>query len=724
MESVYINSTLTYMISNLENATREQIRQACLSFYTADELLEAKNLLWDAANNDIIGRNTVRRNTVRGSETLKIFDDIFDALTSLNNLDATPKFAVGPEQLNRMPKASANEALPISICERINCLETQMRQLMEQMIAPKHMPTLSYSEAVQSSQHQWPNPPNPPQPQRPRAPRVSQPTHQHTVMHAVSTNAEAHESSPTDGFQKARNKRRKRKKALIGANEDSSLGLANEPSRSVFVARFPKETKTESIAQYATKNGITVRKVERMSKEDAPQASFRVMVKESDMMSIYNAEFWPKNILVAKFFGGRRSKPSKEPQTEHWFHQNDIHKLSRSEDYVVTGVSAMDSAQLHTGRPFGGCAFMYKRNWNCTLQPVDSNDISTVDYSYVNDFSAARSLIDHFLVSENVYDGIRRYGVRHDGDNLSDHCPILLELSIDVQYSAITETRPPNRKPSWHRAKSTNLLRYREILRAKLHALAIPVDALACNEFECGVHSEVLRNYYSEIMNAIISSAERAIPKQRKRALAGWSEYVSPYKEKAMFWHRIWSDSGRARHGWLHSLMLSTKREYKRVSRWVVRNQDKLMACRMSDSLSTNKSRDLWSEIKRIKEGVQGRTNIVDGRVGESEICDVFHDGYEHLYQSVPSDQSELEELKREFSAEVDRTCKVGLCYCDHVISPRDIEFAVRKLKPEDLSNGGVVTTVELEHSADADALEETLDSNGMNIGCSLSFCH
>ncbi|ELT92058.1 hypothetical protein CAPTEDRAFT_212951, partial [Capitella teleta] len=262
-----------------------------LNSVLADELLEAKNLLWDAANNDIIGRNTVRRNTVRGSETLKIVDDIFDALTSLNNLDATPKFAVGPEQLNRMPKASANEALPISICERINCLETQMRQLMEQMIAPKHRLRLSYSEAVQSSQHQWPNPP---QPQRPRAPRVSQPTHQHTVMHAVSTNAEAHESSSTDGFQKARNKRRKRKKALIGANEDSSLRLANEPSRSVFVARFPKETKTEPIAQYATKNGITVRKVERMSKEDAPQASFRVMVKESDMMSIYNAEFWPK----------------------------------------------------------------------------------------------------------------------------------------------------------------------------------------------------------------------------------------------------------------------------------------------------------------------------------------------------------------------------------------------------------------------------------------------
>ncbi|ELU14772.1 hypothetical protein CAPTEDRAFT_209997 [Capitella teleta] len=312
-----------------------------------------------------------------------------------------------------------------------------------------------------------------------------------------------------------------------------------------------------------------------------------------------------------------------------------------------TDISRVNS--LHVQPLFDLC------NRQC-MQFCANSDISTVDYSYVNDFSAARSLIDHFLVSENVYDGIRRYGVRHDGDNLSDHCPILLELSIDVQYSAITETRPPNRKPSWHRAKSTNLLRYREILRAKLHALAIPVDALACNEFECGVHSEVLRNYYSEIMNAIISSAERAIPKQRKRALAGWSEYVSPYKEKAMFWHRIWSDSGRARHGWLHSLMLSTKREYKRVSRWVVRNQDKLMACRMSDSLSTNKSRDLWSEIKRIKEGVQGRTNIVDGRVGESEICDVFHDGYEHLYQSVPSDQSELEELQRELSAGVDRT--------------------------------------------------------------------
>ena len=59
------------------------------------------------------------------------------------------------------------------------------------------------------------------------------------------------------------------KKASIGDSGDSSLGLTNGLSRSVFIARFPKDIKTESITEYATKNGITVHNAESMSKEDA-----------------------------------------------------------------------------------------------------------------------------------------------------------------------------------------------------------------------------------------------------------------------------------------------------------------------------------------------------------------------------------------------------------------------------------------------------------------------
>ena len=62
---------------------------------------------------------------------------------------------------------------------------------------------------------------------------------------------------------------------------------------------------------------------------------------------------------------------------EHWHLQEDIHLLASSPDILVAGVSGMDSSVLLQGRPYGGCAFLYKRSWNCSLQMlnVDSKRI-------------------------------------------------------------------------------------------------------------------------------------------------------------------------------------------------------------------------------------------------------------------------------------------------------------------------------------------------------------
>ena len=43
-----------------------------------------------------------------------------------------------------------------------------------------------------------------------------------------------------------------------------------------------------------------------------------------------------------------------------------------------------------------------------------------------------------------------------------------------------------------------------------------------------------------------------------------------------ILWHNVWLKSGRPRYGWVWDTMCRTKLQYKRVLRWVVRNQDKL----------------------------------------------------------------------------------------------------------------------------------------------------
>jgi len=51
--------------------------------------------------------------------------------------------------------------------------------------------------------------------------------------------------------------------------------------------------------------------------------------------------------------------------------------------------------------------------------------------------------------------------------------------------------------------------------------------------------------------------------------IAGWSEYVQPYKEKSMFWHTLWVNCGRPRSGAVADCMRRTRAAYHYAIRGV-----------------------------------------------------------------------------------------------------------------------------------------------------------
>jgi len=72
------------------------------------------------------------------------------------------------------------------------------------------------------------------------------------------------------------------------------------------------------------------------------------------------------------------------------------------------------------------------------LRVATLHNSCNIDFTYNFDMSRV-SFIDHFIVSEHVYSCIDSCSVSHDGDNLSDHDPITLSLTID--WSIITKFR-------------------------------------------------------------------------------------------------------------------------------------------------------------------------------------------------------------------------------------------------------------------------------------------
>jgi exonuclease III len=461
---------------------------------------------------------------------------------------------------------------------------------------------------------------------------------------------------------------------------------------------------------------------------------------------------------------------------EHWLLDCDVGEFTKFiNDVNVHGISGMDNNVLLTGRPFGGCAIVYRKSLNCSVTPIlcksrrvcaamlnfnsmtkilllcvympcDSrydvsnlqifNDVlneiefvidshpehdhvivagdfntdlsradsslhnaplldmcerqclqaglnsnaARVDFTYHNEFTGSKSIVDHFFLSDLLFLSVDEYVSLDDGDNLSDHVPVLLSLSVPVSVSGDLFKSDFKEKVSWCRASDHDLNSYRSVLRENLARVDIPVQALQCTEL-CEEHSDAIERYHDSIIDACLDAAEQTIPKCRKKGKAGWVDLVEPSKKESIFWNRMWVSCGRPRAGWVSEIRNRTRREYKRISRWVIRNQDKLTAGKMAESLASTDRRDMWNEVQRIKRSGSSLPSVVDGLQGEKDVCGLFERKYSELYSSVGYDEAGMHELEDHISSLSRGICAEQLCYCDHIIDVPDVEHAIRKLK-------------------------------------------
>jgi len=156
---------------------------------------------------------------------------------------------------------------------------------------------------------------------------------------------------------------------------------------------------------------------------------------------------------------------------------------------------------------------------------------------------------------------------------------------------------------------------------------------------------------------------------------------VENYKASSIMWHNIWEANGKPGNGVVHDLMLKAKKDYKRAVRWVLRHQDELSSMKMADGILNNRSRDLWSEVKKKTHSRSLIPSIVDGVDEDDEIGELFCTKFEELYNCVSYNEEEMAELKDSVSRLVSSKCRSGSCYCDHSVSVRSVIDAVRRLK-------------------------------------------
>lgn len=311
------------------------------------------------------------------------------------------------------------------------------------------------------------------------------------------------------------------------------------------------------------------------------------------------------------------------------------------------------------------------------------HDCACVDYTYSNDITGARSTIDHFLVTKNLFSNIVRYAPMHEGDNLSDHSPVEMQLSLNIPRKLNVLSRATSAKRSWHRASEENVMNYKLKLRALLSRITVPYDALRRNVSvsEYDATMDAIRVYHDSIVQACIDAATATIPRVKKKRKAGWGQHCEPQRKQAILWNNIWKQSGSPQTGWVHAIRQSTRNAYRRASRWVTRNQEKLQAEKMTESLHRGQQRNFWTEVQRMKRSHNPDIPEVDGVTGDDGIRSIFCAKYKDLYNSVAYDENEMEELIRELDARTPACREEGGCYDDHNVAVSHVRKAINKLK-------------------------------------------
>ncbi len=309
------------------------------------------------------------------------------------------------------------------------------------------------------------------------------------------------------------------------------------------------------------------------------------------------------------------------------------------------------------------------------------HNVANVDFTFESAMGH-RSFIDHFMVSQNLIDSIISYNVRHDGHNLSDHNAIQLCINIPVERVSSIEEGYFLPHTLWRNADEDHINNYKHKLTNLLSIVDMSPSCHSCTNVRCDSHYKDIDGYYNAIVTACIESTHVCIPKSSPyKPVAGWSEQVKPFKDRSVFWNRLWTDNGCVRQGVIYNIMLKTKADYKRVSRRVIRSQNRLTMERMADGLLNNNTRSFWQEVRKISKSCKSSVSIVDGAQGENDISNIFLNKYKSLYTSVSYDTTEMKHICDRVNSDVSSQCSTGECNTTHVITPFDVSGAVSKMK-------------------------------------------
>ena len=308
------------------------------------------------------------------------------------------------------------------------------------------------------------------------------------------------------------------------------------------------------------------------------------------------------------------------------------------------------------------------------------NNENNVPYTYVNTNTnrVYTSIIDHFVVSKNLTEYISDYSIVNN-HLYSDHVPLSIKFNVVVKHFQVKE-HVRVAQTSWKKATSSNIDNYKVLLDKRLKLICFDKSIFTCTEKFCKCHIESIKAVYNELIEACIYSADVCIPKTKSiaksKCIPGWNDHIERFRQESLFWHRCWKSEGCPHEGDTASMMRITRARYHNIVKSVKKDSDNIRIEKMAKAISQSNHRNLWNEVRKIKGKSNFMSACVDGATEDTDICNIFADKYDKLYNSVPYDTNEMQNIVSEINHQVDMFSEI-----DYIVTVQDVKKAICKLK-------------------------------------------
>ena len=295
------------------------------------------------------------------------------------------------------------------------------------------------------------------------------------------------------------------------------------------------------------------------------------------------------------------------------------------------------------------------------MKPRDS-------FTYHHKTLDQKKWIDHFLVSPSLlHNDLSNFEILDDGDNLSDHFPIMMNLKVDctphIQNRGITERVERLR---WNDLSPAVVDGYTARLG---HLISLLPESVAdkchhscvCSNASC--HQSIQEEY--DCLLHCLQQADSLLP--RKKSGVGkdwWTEGLTELKKKSIEIHNVWKGAGQPRQGPIHSERLRVRAAYKSALKAAQRAPKQASWDSLHSALSEKDTTSFWKTWRHLyNKNKSDLPPVVDGISSSSGIANLFKNNF--MKNSTPNNAEKVEKLDERFNEEYSQYLERHKYSCD-----------------------------------------------------------